>query len=58
LTKGEHSELTLPRKATNHRISSITIRIEHAIGRIKHDRVVKDRIPLLKGRGEDTIMEI
>jgi hypothetical protein len=39
-------ELTPPEKATNRRISSIRSRIEHAIGGVKRDRIVKDKIRL------------
>jgi len=41
-------ELTPPEQATNRRISSIRIRIEHAIGGVKRYRIVKDKICLLK----------
>ena len=50
-------ELTPPEKATNRRISSLRIRIEHAIGGVKRDRIVKDSIRLLKDGIRDTIME-
>jgi DDE superfamily endonuclease len=50
-------ELTHPEKAMNRRISSIRIRIEHAIGGVKRYRIVKDKIRLLKDRVRDTIME-
>jgi hypothetical protein len=50
-------ELTPPEKATNRRISSISIRIEHAIGGVKRDRIVKDKLRLLKDGIRDTIME-
>ena len=50
-------ELTPPEKATNRRISSIRIRIEHAIGGVKRDRIVKDKIRLLKDGIRDTVME-
>jgi DDE superfamily endonuclease len=51
------SELTPPEKATNRRISSIRIRIEHAIGGVKRSRIVKDKIRLFKDGIRDTIME-
>jgi len=41
-------ELTPPEQATNRQISSIRIRIEHAIGGVKRYRIVKDKIRLLK----------
>ena len=50
-------ELTPPEKAMNRRISSIRIRIEHAIGGVKRDRIVKDKIRLLKGGIRDAVME-
>jgi hypothetical protein len=49
--------LTPPEKAHNRVISSIRIRIEHAIGSVKRYRIVKDRIRLLKDGIRDTIME-
>jgi hypothetical protein len=50
-------ELTPPEKETNRRISSVRIRIEHAIGGVKHYRIVKDKIRLLKDGIRDTVME-
>jgi DDE superfamily endonuclease len=50
-------ELTPPEQATNRRIASIRIRIEHAIGGVKRYRIVKDKIRLLKDGIRDTIME-
>ena len=50
-------ELTPPEKATNRRISSIRIRIEHAIGGVKRYRIVKDKIRLLKDGMRDAVME-
>jgi len=50
-------ELTPPERATNHRIASIRIRIEHAIGGVKRDRIVKDKIRLLKDGIRDAVME-
>jgi hypothetical protein len=55
--KPRGSELTPPEKATNRCISSIRIRIEHAIGGVKRYRLVKDKIRLLKDGIRDTIME-
>jgi hypothetical protein len=55
--KPRGGELTPPEKANNHRISSIRIRIEHAIGGVKRYRIVKDKIRLLKDSIRDTIME-
>jgi DDE superfamily endonuclease len=50
-------ELTPPEQVTNRRISSILIRIEHAIGGVKHHRIVKDKIRLLKDSLRDVVME-
>jgi hypothetical protein len=50
-------ELMPPEQATNRRTSSIRIHIEHAIGGVKRDRIVKDKIRLLKDRVRDTVME-
>jgi hypothetical protein len=55
--KPRGGELTPPEKATNRLIASIRIRIEHAIGGVKRDRMVKDKIRLLKDGIRDTIME-
>jgi DDE superfamily endonuclease len=55
--KPRGGELTPPEKATNRRISSIRIRIEHAIGGVKRYRIVKDKIRLLKDWIRDTVME-
>jgi hypothetical protein len=50
-------ELTPPEQATNRRISSIRIRIEHVIGGVKRYRIVKDKIRLLKDGIRDVVME-
>ena len=50
-------ERTPPEQATNRRMSSISIRIEHAIGGVKRDRMVKDNIRLLKDGLRATMME-
>jgi hypothetical protein len=50
-------ELTPPEKAMNRCISSIRIRIEHAIGGVKRYRIVKDKIRLLKDGIRDAVME-
>jgi DDE superfamily endonuclease len=55
--KPRGGELTPPEKATNRCISSIRIRIEHAIGGVKRYRIVKDKIRLFKDGIRDTIME-
>jgi DDE superfamily endonuclease len=50
-------ELTPPEKTANRAISSIRIRIEHAIGGVKRYRIVKDKIRLFKDGIRDTVME-
>lgn len=55
--KPRGGELTPPEKATNRRIASIRSRIEHAIGGVKRDRIVKDKIRLFKDGIRDSIME-
>ena len=55
--KPRGGELTPPEKVANRAISSIRIRIEHAIGGVKRDCMVKDKLRLLKGRIRDTVME-
>jgi DDE superfamily endonuclease len=55
--KPRGGELTPLETATNRAISSIRIRIEHAIGGVKRYRMVKDKIRLLKDGIRDTIME-
>jgi DDE superfamily endonuclease len=50
-------EPTPPEKAANRRLSSIRIHIGHAIGGVKRNRIVKDKIRLLKDGVRDTIME-
>jgi hypothetical protein len=55
--KRRGGELMPPEKANNRRISSIRIRIEHAIGGAKRYRIVKDKIRLLKDGIRDSIME-
>jgi hypothetical protein len=55
--KPRGGELTPPEKMANRAISSIRIRIEHAIGGVKRYRMVKDKIRLLRDRIRDTVME-
>jgi len=50
-------KLTPPEQATNRRISSMSIRIEHASGGGKRYRIVKDTIRLLKDGIRDTMLE-
>jgi len=46
--KPRGGDLTPPEQATNHQISSIRMRIEHAIGGVKRYRIVKHTIRLLQ----------
>jgi DDE superfamily endonuclease len=55
--KPPRGELTPREKAANRAISSIRIRIAHAMGGVKRYRIVKDKIRLLKDGIRDTIME-
>jgi hypothetical protein len=55
--KPRGGELTPPEKATNRRLSSISIRLEQAIGGVKRSRIVKDKIRLLQDGVRATIME-
>ncbi len=50
-------ELTPPERATNRRISSSRIRIEHASGGVKRYRIEKDKLRLLKDGMRDAMME-
>ena len=50
-------ELPPPEKATNRRISSMRLHIEHAIGGVKRYRIGNDKIRLLKDGIRDTVME-
>jgi len=49
-------ELTPPEQASNRRRSSLRIRLEHALGGVKRDRIGKDKIRLVKDGMRDTIM--
>jgi hypothetical protein len=53
--KPRAGDLTQPEKATNRRISPISIRIEQPIGGVKRSSIVKDKIHLLKDGIRDTI---
>lgn len=55
--KPRGEELTTPEKATHRTISSLRIRIAHAMGGVKRYRIVKDKLRLLKDGIRDTIME-
>lgn len=55
--KPRGKELTAEEKEINRLISSIRIRIEHAIGGVKRYRIVKDRIRAWKNDFRDKVME-
>jgi hypothetical protein len=55
--KPRGGELTPPEQATYRRISSIRIRVEHAISGVKRDRIVKDIIRVLTDGIRASIME-
>ena len=55
--KPRGGELPPPEQETNRRLSSIRIRIEHAIGGVKRDRIVKDTSRLVKDGIRDAVME-
>ena len=55
--KPRGGELTSDEKAENRRISSIRIRVEHAIGGVKRYRIVKDKLRNWKQGFRDLVME-
>src|SRR5262245_46212550 len=55
--KPRGGDLTPPEQAANRQISSIRMRIEHAIGGVKRYRIVKDIIRLLKDGIRDAVVE-
>jgi len=55
--KPKGGELTPDEKAENSRISSIRIRVEHAISGVKRCRIVKDRLRNWKAGFRDLVME-
>ena len=55
--KPRGGKLTLDEKAQNHRISSIRIGVEHAIGGVKRYRIVKDKLRNWKQGFRDLVME-
>lgn len=57
MKKPSARELSPLEKATNRPISSIRIRIEHAIGGVKRYRMVKDQRRLLRDGIRETIMD-
>jgi len=57
MKKPKGRDLTDPEKAKNREISSIRIRIEHAISGIKRYRIVKDKLRNYKQGFADCVME-
>ena len=55
--KPKGGELTAEEKETNRNISSIRIRVEHAIGGVKRFRIVKDKLRNWKTGLRDLVME-
>jgi hypothetical protein len=55
--KPRGKELTAEEKENNRLISSVRIRIEHAIGGVKRYRIVKDKIRAWKNGFRDKVME-
>ena len=55
--KPKGRQLTVEEKAKNREISSIRIRVEHAIGGIKRYRIVKDKLRNSKSGFSDLVME-
>ena len=55
--KPRGKELTQEEKDCNRQISSIRVRVEHAIGGVKRYRIVKDKIRNWKGDFRDQVME-
>jgi hypothetical protein len=56
--KPKNKELSLMQKTSNKQISSIRVKVEHAIGLVKIYRIVKDTIRNWKYNFKDLIMEI
>jgi DDE superfamily endonuclease len=57
IKKPRGKELTPEQKESNRRISSLRIRIEHAIGGVKRYRIVKDQCRARKNNFRDQVME-
>jgi hypothetical protein len=55
--KPKGRELTVEEKENNRQISSIRIRVEHAIGGIKRYRIVKEKLRTYKKGFSDLVME-
>ena len=57
MKKPRGKELTPEQKENNRRISSLRIRVEHAIGGVKRYRIVKDLVRARKDNFRDRVME-
>lgn len=55
--KPRGKELTPEQKESNRQISSLRIRVEHAIGGVKRYRIVKDQVRARKDNFRDRVME-
>lgn len=51
-------ELTDEQKSSNKQKASVRVKVEHAIGRVKIYRVLKDRIRMYKQGIKDLVMEL
>jgi hypothetical protein len=56
--KPKGKELSEEQKETNHSISSVRVKVEHAIGGVKICRIVKDRFRCHKFGFDDLVMEL
>ena len=56
--KPKNKELTFDEKQINKEISSVRVKVEHAIGFCKIFRIVKDEIRAYKDNFRDLVMEI
>jgi len=57
MKKPRGRELTPEQKESNRQISSLRIRVEHAIGGVKRYRIVKDQLRNRKDDFRDRVME-
>ena len=57
MKKPRGKELTPEQKESNRQISSLRIRVEHAIGGVKRYRIVKDQLRVWKDDFRDKVME-
>ena len=57
IKKPRGKELTPEQKESNRQISSVRVRVEHAIGGVKRFRIVKDQVRARKDNFRDRVME-